>query len=338
MGSVKDLTILEKAGDTKIGRGRFAFSDRYSVFDWGEMPDHLTHKGAALALTTAYFFERLELSGIPSHYLGLVEEGAPKHLGDLKKPSAIMEIKLIRVLHPTVKQADYDYSIYQREKVNFLIPLEIIYRNALPAGSSIFRRLKEQTLKLSDLGWDKIPEPGTVLNKPLLDVSTKLETTDRYLTWIEAQQMAGLNNSETERVKALILAINELIKKEMDRLGLINEDGKIELGFDTGRNLMVVDALGTLDECRFTFNGMPVSKEIARIFYRNTEWYNAVETAKKEDKMGWKKRVKDTPPPLPPSLRQSITHLYCAVANELTGREWFKGTPSLKSILKEIVM
>jgi hypothetical protein len=36
----------------------------------------------------------------------------------------------------------------------------------------------------------------------------------------------------------------------------------------------VVDVVGTLDECRFTFTyeGLHVSKEIARIYYRRTEW------------------------------------------------------------------
>jgi len=41
VGSVKDLLILEEAQNNKPGLGRFVFSDRYSVFDWGEMPDHI---------------------------------------------------------------------------------------------------------------------------------------------------------------------------------------------------------------------------------------------------------------------------------------------------------
>jgi len=336
MGSVKDLTVLEKSEGSWSGRGRFSFSDRYSVFDWGEMPDHLSNKGAALAITSAYFFEKLQARGIPTHYLGLVEDDKPKHLAELKGPSAVMEIKFLRVLKPVIKANAYDYSIYQKEKANLLIPLEIIYRNALPEGSSVFRRLKEGSLRLSDLGWDKIPEPGTVLAKPLLDVSTKLETTDRYLNWREAGRIAGLSDAELQALKTTALVINDLISKETARLGLVNEDGKIELGFDAGRKLMVVDALGTLDECRFTYQGQAVSKEIARIFYRETDWYEAVESAKKEDKINWKSRVKKGPPSLPAELSKSISQLYCAVANELTGREWFKNIPPLKSILSRI--
>jgi phosphoribosylaminoimidazole-succinocarboxamide synthase len=41
MGSVKDLEVIQKPTLTEMGIGRFVFSDRYSVFDWGEMPDHI---------------------------------------------------------------------------------------------------------------------------------------------------------------------------------------------------------------------------------------------------------------------------------------------------------
>jgi len=74
MGSVKDLEVVKKPTKTRMGVGRFHFSDRYSVFDWGEMPDHIEGKGAALCLMGAYCFERLEEKGIRTHYRGLVDE------------------------------------------------------------------------------------------------------------------------------------------------------------------------------------------------------------------------------------------------------------------------
>ena len=54
MGSVKDLTIITPATPNQMGSGRFFFSDRYSVFDWGEMPDRIPRKGEAIALLGAY--------------------------------------------------------------------------------------------------------------------------------------------------------------------------------------------------------------------------------------------------------------------------------------------
>ncbi|MBN2396100.1 MAG: phosphoribosylaminoimidazolesuccinocarboxamide synthase, partial [Candidatus Atribacteria bacterium] len=74
MGSVKDLSVLTLPTKEQAGRGRFYFSDRYSVFDWGEMPDHIEQKGAALCISAAYFFEKLEKIGISTHYIGLIED------------------------------------------------------------------------------------------------------------------------------------------------------------------------------------------------------------------------------------------------------------------------
>ena len=63
MGSVKEVEILKKAGQDYEGEGVFTFSDRYSVFDWGEMPDHIEKKGSALCMLSSYFFELLEKEG-----------------------------------------------------------------------------------------------------------------------------------------------------------------------------------------------------------------------------------------------------------------------------------
>ena len=336
MGSVKDLRILKKPNGKKLGRGRFVFSDRYSVFDWGEMPDHIAHKGAAITLLGGYFFEKLEEMGIPTHYVELVEDDAAKKLSDLKKPTNTMEIKLLHVIKPLLEGTQYNYSIYQRKNSGFLIPLEVIYRNFLPSGSSVFKRLNRGEITPQDLGLEKMPVPNQRLKPPLLDVSTKLEVTDRYLTWTEAQQISGLNDTEITELRNLTNTVNTLITDEFSRIGLVNEDGKIEVGFNHKRRLMLVDVLGTLDECRFTFNGLPVSKEIARIYYRNTEWYQAVEEAKKKDRQNWKKICRLHPEPLPSRLSLLISQIYCACTNEITENEWFKDIPLLKDILKEI--
>lgn len=362
--SVKDLIVIEEPDKNRTGTGIFFFSDRYSLFDWGEMPDQIQAKGAALCITTAYFFEKLEEMGIPTHYLGLVEEeegegevgvgvgvevgvdvkSNSKRLSELKSAQSQLKIKLLRVLTPEINGNTYDYgynySVYREEKemANFLIPLEVIYRNSLPDGSSVFARLKERdgSLRLRDLGLTEFPYPGQVLKEPFLDVSTKFERSDRYLSWEEAKRIAGLSDDEVEEIKRITLLINELITREAGKIGLVNEDGKVEFGFDDNRNLMVVDAFGTLDESRFTYNGLPVSKEIARIFYRKTSWYEAVEEAKKVDKIGWKKLVKNKPPSLPTAFKDSISILYKASCNEITEKIWFAEVKSLKAILEEI--
>lgn len=337
MGSVKDLQIVQPASDESLGRGRFLFSDRYSVFDWGEMPDHIPYKGTAIALLGAYFFEKLEEKGIRTHYLGLVEDGAIKRLAELRQPVNIMEVKLLRVIKPQFDGCHYDYSPYRHHpQGGFLIPLEVIYRNYLPEGSSVFRRLQKGELTTQDLGLSAPPIPGQKLQPPFVDFSTKLEITDRYLASSEAQTIAGLSDKEMIALKDLVLTMASLISQEFARVGLVNEDGKFEFGLDQDRNLMVVDVLGTLDECRFTYQGLPVSKEVARIYYRQSQWYQAVEEAKQQDRQHWKEICRLSPEPLPPELKKAISDIYCACTNEVTRRQWFKAVPPLQEILARV--
>ena len=336
MGSVKDLKILKKATSDNPGQARFIFSDRYSIFDWGEMPDHIHYKGAAIALLGAYFFEKLEKIGVPTHYSGLVEDNSVKELSKIKKPTNMMEVKLLRVISPEFKSNQYDYSMYQSERGGFLIPLEVIYRNFLPPGSSVFKRLKDEEIKPRDLGLDRMPVPNQKLVRPILDVSTKLEITDRYLTWAEARQISGLSDNEIIKLKNLTNRVNDFITGEFSKTGLVNEDGKIEVGFNGKRRLILVDVLGTLDECRFTLDGFPASKEIARIYYRKTAWCEAVEDAKKKDRQRWKSICRLSPEPLPSRLKLLISQIYCACTNEITEKEWFKDVPPLGHILKQV--
>jgi phosphoribosylaminoimidazole-succinocarboxamide synthase len=182
-----------------------------------------------------------------------------------------------------------------------------------------------------------MPLPGQTLRKPFLDVSTKLEETDRYLSWQEAKDIAHLDEREIGEIKRITLLINEMIDKEAEKVGLKYEDGKIEFGFDEERNLIVIDVLGTLDECRFTFEEMPVSKEIARLYYRKTDWFKKLVEAKKRDSINWKEKVNLSPPPLPSRLRELISMAYCAFANEITGRVLFPKVPAMKAILEEII-
>ena len=118
-----------------------------------------------------------------------------------------------------------------------------------------------------------------------------------------------------------------------------NEDGKIEFAFNPQRRLMVVDAVGTLDECRFTYDGLHVSKEITRQFYRKTDWYGEVEGLKKraeiEGVQDWRKLCETNPPNLSPVLKTATSELYKAAANELTNRKMFDAPP-LDEVVKKV--
>ena len=343
MGSVKDLQVIQKPTQTEMGTGRFLFSDRYSVFDWGEMPDLIEGKGAALCLMGAYCFEQLEKIGVRTHYKGLVDGNSKAmKVAELNHPSCIMEVALVNVYKPKTSvvnsKVQHDYSVYTSELKNCLIPLEVIYRNGLPEGSSVFKRLAQGKITLEDIGLDHYPEAGENLTKPIFDVSTKLEETDRYFRWAEAQKIAGLTDQELSDVKAVLMKADEIITKVSSNAGLRNEDGKIELAFDDKRKIMVVDVVGTLDECRFTYGGVHVSKEVARQFYKNTSWYGDLEQAKKEGEakgvQDWKALCKTQPPKLDPKLKTIISQMYMAAANEMTNINLFD-TPKLAKVIND---
>ncbi len=331
MGSVKDLEIIKHPSD-KTGIGRFHFSDRYSVFDYGEMPDLLENKGKALCILSAHFFEVLEKEGIGTHYIGLVEEGVVRGLDELSEPVNVMEVRLVNVYRPEKTETGYDYSIFQKLKGNFLIPLEIIYRNSLPEGSSVFRRFKKGELRPEDLGLNAMPEPGQKLQTPIVDFSTKLEDVDRYLSREEAKRISGLSEEEFSRIVELTLTVDSLITREVEKAKISNEDGKIEVAFNERREFMVVDAIGTPDECRFSFNGIEMSKEVLRRYYRKTDWYRRVEKVRGEE--DWRKTA-GKPPKLPEELKRAVEEMYMSACNEITGRKFFD-SPKLKEVMNKI--
>src|SRR4030043_2388634 len=198
----------------------------------------------------AYCFERLEEKGVKTHYRGLLDsDGKIVTFKELKHPSTTMEVSLVNVYKPEQKsdqgKLSYDYSIYTSKLRNCLIPLEIIYRNGVPEGSSVFKRLEQGKTTLKDLCLDHYPKPGERFTKPLFDVSTKLEQTDRYITWEEAKKIAGLTNIELIAVKTVLAKVNDTISEMACHARLENEDGKIEFSFEDQRKLMVGGVVGT---------------------------------------------------------------------------------------------
>src|SRR3989344_2578762 len=219
MGSVKNLAVVKEATAKEMGGGVFEFTDDYSVFDYGKMPDTIPLKGEALCRMSAYNFVELGKKGVKSHFRKLVAGNK-------------MEVHLVRVLFPQKGELN-------EGDTNYLVPLEVIFRNSLPNGSSVFKRFESGQLKPEDLGLKKIPKPGEQLKNPILDVSTKLEPTDRYMDWHEAQALARLSAPEIKELKEKTLQINDFIPKRAEKIGLAHADGKVEFAMDPKRGLIL---------------------------------------------------------------------------------------------------
>ncbi|WP_336036257.1 phosphoribosylaminoimidazolesuccinocarboxamide synthase [Halobacterium yunchengense] len=333
MTSVKDLRAeAEPTGDA-LGRGVFAFSDRYSVFDWGEMPDLIPGKGASLCTMGAFNFELLETEGVPTHYEGVRSEGETVPLADAADPPTEMVVDLAQVPDlPFVGDGDthngYDYDAYHAAAGdNYVVPLEVVFRNSVPVGSSLRERRDPGEFGLADDEW---PDEPVALPEPVVEFSTKYEERDRYLDRAEADELAG--DADVAALEAVALAANRVVTERAEDAGFTHEDGKIECVYADGE-VLVADVVGTFDENRFAYEGREVSKEVVRQYYKRAdpEWVAAVGDAKREaDERGvadWKSLCEASPDPLPDELVRATADVYAAGANRYTGQEFFDAPP-----------
>lgn len=326
MTSVKDIAVEDAPGENRLGRGTFAFSDRYSVFDWGPMPDTIPGKGASLCTMGAYNFERLADEGIPTHYRGVLPQGEtdPRSIHHCDEPPTVMAVDLATV--PDLSETDdgYDYAAFHAAAGDsFVVPLEVVFRNRVPIGSSLRRRVEPADVGLDLASW---PDEVVDLDEPIVEFSTKFERSDRYLDRDEAATIAGF--ADLDEIENLARRVNAVITERATEVGLRHDDGKIEVVFHAGDHL-VADVAGTLDENRFTFAGHQLSKEVIRQFYRrfDPEWVEAVEAAKAEAKatgrFDWKALCDADPDPLPDEVLVLAADLYAAGAATYTGLDLF---------------
>ncbi len=337
MNSVKDVRVDREPTDEETGKGDFVFSDRYSVFDWGEMPDHLEGKGKSLCVMGAFHFEKLENEGIPTHYRGVRESGSVDELSVMEDPPDTMAISLTRVPELPHDSDGYDYGEYfDNGGENYLIPLEVIFRNHVPPGSSLRSRRSPEEVGVPGGEW---PEGTVELPEPLVEFSTKYEKQDRYLAEWEANRLAG--EASLDELKQLAGEVNGVITHRAEKAGFRHEDGKIECLYCRG-DVRVADVVGTFDENRFSIDGQSLSKEFLREYYRKNQpgWYreilDAKETARSRESADWKSLCDASPDPLPDRLKKLASQLYRAGANVYTGREWFERVPDLDSVVDRL--
>lgn len=326
--SVKEFRIEEEATATDLGRGSFVFTDDYSVFDWGKMPDQIPQKGASLCTMGAFNFELLESEGVPTHYRGVVKNGDVIDLDNASHPPWEMAIDLTQVPDLPHEGREYEYDRYHDAAgENYLIPLEIVFRNRVPVGSSLRRRTEPSD---HDLEFDEWPAEAVDLDVPIVEFSTKYEEGDRYLERGEADVIAG--KADIEDLASVAREVNRIVTEQANKAGLVHEDGKIECLYYRGE-IRVADVVGTFDENRFSYEGTQLSKEVLRQYHKRTqpEWVQAVEAAKAEAKQAgvadWKSLCGVDPEPLADGVLETARDMYCSGANAYTGREIFDAPP-----------
>lgn len=371
-GSVKNIYGI-KGQDPYV----FEYSDRYSIFDWGEMPDLLKEKGQSLAYMAHFFFKflgdknnwcdwecapevsaRIEQTQILA---ALKKHGVAHHYkGDYGQNIAALNrisVTPVKVNKPTANEqsgsVQWDYQYFQSQNpVDELVPLEVIFRFGVPQGSSLLKRTGDLDY-CAEIGLANSPQAGDRFTYPVIEMSTKLETTDRYINQADAKNIAGLSDKEAIKLKELTEVLALRLKDIFKTVGIELWDGKFEFAFIPNRidanlserDFMLVDSIGP-DELRLTYNGISFSKENLRQFYAGSSWKENVEKAKDlastRGVADWKglciDELKSTPEHLAQTELEAIEMMYKSLANTLSQKYFnetvFKGAWPLTQLTK----
>lgn len=387
----------------------FQFTDDYSIFDWGKMPDTIANKGRALAFLGAHFFETMapgtfwqELKDSKhlkrfggdwlkkrfNHpvYQSLLSSGLThhfKHLSNGKEAfektgiatadSAYMEVLKAEVPTPEYRKIlnhelyFYPHTSSQDKRYKRrLIPLEIVFRFGMPEGSSLTSRLQKNPAYLKELGLPATPTPGEWFPVPVIEFFTKLEPSDRLLSWTEANQLSGLSGEAFEALLETTLDCALALYHLFADKGLELWDGKFEFvveypDTESGETLneknervnaegekilpriLLADSIGP-DELRLIYRGHHLSKELIRQIYKDTSWASALQKSKDLAKQRLDsdfKRIcieelKEQPAKLNDEQRKIVDTLYGTLANHLSGAEVFPAHPTMDEFVDSL--
>ncbi len=291
--SVKDPVILREATAFQPGLARFVFTDDYSVFHYSKMPDRIPRKGEAVARMAAHSLRAISREGIPTHMVGF------------QAPNSLV-VKLLRILDPAIGEL-------QGDDLCRLVPLQVIYRNSIPAHASVRSRLASGELRLEEIG-------------------PKLEEIDRFLSPGAAQQLALLSDKQFEEIVRMTCQVNCVLCGLAKLAGLECIDGKVEFGLDQDGQVILVDTAGTPDENRFQLDGLDVSKQVLRDQYSQSglkfdihKW-----VAEGRPRSTWPK-----PEALPSQFIELVSTMYISLCERWTG-ETIWGAPPLREVAQKI--
>ncbi|MFE9500394.1 phosphoribosylaminoimidazolesuccinocarboxamide synthase [Streptomyces collinus] len=308
--STKNLTVVQEPTENRSGVGIFEFTDDYSVFHYSKMPDQIPGKGEAICRMADFNFRMLEQTGIPTHFRRFIEPNK-------------LEFTLVRVQNPAVEPIP-------RGQVNYLVPLQVIFRNVLAPNNSLRRRHEEGRVDLSELGLASLPPDGVPLQEPIVEFTTKLEEIDRFVSVAEARHLSGLDDSHLAELRKTALKVDDVITEHARSVGLDHADGKIEFGITGDGQLILVDNAGTPDENRLMRRGQHVGKQILRDFYLARGLEKQVQDWARD---GVPRSQWDRPEPLPTGFAATMSDLYRSLCETWTGeRIW--GVPPLDDALE----
>jgi phosphoribosylaminoimidazole-succinocarboxamide synthase len=302
--STKTPQVETPAAPGRAGRAAFLFTDDYSVFHFSKMPDRIPDKGEVIARMGHASLRAIERAGVRTHLAGF-------------RPPRTIVVRLFNVLDPArgeLRVAD----------VARLVPLQVIYRNQLPPGASLYRRAAAGSVTPGDLGLDALPAPNVPLATPIVEFTTKLETIDRFVGAAEAEALACLPAGLFADMRAATLEVNAVLCRHARERGLVLADGKLEWGVDEDGGLVLVDVAGTPDENRFLAGDLDVSKQVLRDYYHG---FGLEADVRRLAASGLPRSQWPVPPALPTDLLAAVAEMYRALCERWTGERIWQTLP-----------
>lgn len=172
----------------------------------------------------------------------------------------------------------------------------------------------------------------------MLEMFTKLEASDRPVTLVEALAISGLEAAQLQEMLFATAWVSALLRSQLAKLGLELADGKLEWALDERGRCFLVDAIGP-DELRILKDGVQLSKEFLRGYYRETPWYDVIQKAKAQAQAqgvaDWK-RLAAAPGALPSGHLELATQVYLSLANAMTGKAWFPEAWPLDRVIEKL--
>lgn len=294
--------------------------------------------------------EELQSLGLRTYLMGALEsapasrEVFPKSTDQLRAPIRHLATLPVSVVKPRMSsvlgRTLPDYYPTRTSPLPRLIPLMVHFQFGCDESSGLVERVAYDPSYLTSLGFGHLKaELGQKWDFPLLELFTKLESTERPVLLAEALAISGVSAVLLQELLLKSAWIGGVLKYLCARRGFELRGGKLEWALSADSKCFLVDLLGP-DELKLFKDGVSFSKDFLKSYYKRTRWGQAVETAKAQAKAAgsseWKKGVHEAPPTLPLQHKELATHLYLCLANELTGRKWFPEAWNLEQLMNRI--
>ena len=298
----------------------FEFTDDYSVFDWGKMPDTIKNKGRALAILGSYFFQSLsdksfwsslmqrpELGVFDEHFLNKLASG--KAMKELQKRG--MQTHFRRLVNKKGDEIDLEKAAALHEQIYMEVAKAEVLRPepSIVLGQNVFAYpaadlQQTRLIPLEVVFRFGMPEGSSLKtrlqNDPDYAFTLGLNSVPAPGKWFERPVLEFYTKLEPkDRLLSVqeALLISGLTANQMQELSdrafllslalyaVFSKQG-IEVWdgkFEfifSDGQILLADSIGP-DELRLLYKGTHLSKEMIRQVYRGGAWENSLKKAQK---------------------------------------------------------